>query len=224
VKTAACVMLAPIAMCGLAAADSPRSTPPPAGDTAPKKEEKKIKPAPPPPPSPPDPIVDVAKNANLESTSRHKGLSFTFALGGGLTVGFGVDDAVGRGAGVSIRLARMASERFAFTAEISSVTLLHQAAGTSDNGEILRDQDTNLLLGLQFFATNSLWVRIAGGIGDYRPAKGGNLAGPAGLFGVGFDVVRFRRVAIGVEGMSIGQINREGLLTATAFMLALNVE
>jgi hypothetical protein len=207
----------------LSIADSPRSTPPPA-EPATGKHEKKIKPEPPPPPSPPDPIVEDARNSNLESTSRHQGFSLTLAGGGGFTVGFGIDNSVGRGPSGSLRFAHMAGERFAFTAELATVTLLHQAAGTSDNGEILQDQDTNLLVGLQFHANRTLWVRIAGGIGDYRPAKGGNLAGPSGLFGGGLDVYRFRRAAIGLEMMSIGLITRDGLLTSTAFMLALNIE
>jgi hypothetical protein len=222
VRSALCLaMLVPT----LAAADAPRATPPPADPASqPAKEPKKIQPEPPPPPSPPDPLVSTAQNANLESTSRHQGINFTAAGGGGFTVGFGIGDSVGRGPGVSFRLAYAANEHFAWTAEIASVALLHQAAGTSANGDILRDQDTNLLLGLQVYANRSLWVRIAGGIGDYRPAKGGNLGGPAGAFGGGLDVLRFRRASIGLEMMSIGLINRDGLLTSTVFMLALNIE
>jgi hypothetical protein len=221
-RAAACAVLLASAH---AVADSPRATPPPAppGSPAPTKE-KKIKPEPPPPPSPPDPIVSVAQNANLESTSRHAGLNFTVAGGGGFTVGFGIGDSVGRGPGVSFRLAYAASERFAWTVELASIAALHQVAGTSDNGEIERDVETALMTGLQFYVNRTLWVRIAGGIGGYQPSKGGNLGGPAGGFGGGFDVIRFRRAAIGLEMMSMGLITRDGLLTGTAFMLALNIE
>jgi len=187
---------------------------------------KKKQPDPPPPPSPPDPIVVDAQNANLESTARHQGLFATFAVGGGFTVGLGIDNSVGRGPGASLRLAQTASERFAFTLEIASVVNLHQIKGTNVSGDLLQDRDTNLLIGLQFFVKNSLWLRTAGGIGGLDPAgtTKRNLVGPAGLIGIGFDVVRTKRLSLGFEWMSIGMINRDGLLASNAFMLDVGLE
>jgi len=182
---------------------------------------KQREPDPPPPPSPPDPIVDTAADANLEPTERHQGLNFTAALGAGFTVGIGIGDSVGRGPSASFRLASIARPRVALTAEIASVTLLHRKAAM---GSIERDQDSNLLLGAQFYAKSSLWVRIAAGLGVYQPSGGSTLAGPAGLLGVGFDIVRRRRLSFGAEYMSIGMINRDGFLSSNAFMIDLAVE
>ncbi len=182
---------------------------------------KQKEPDPPPPPSPPDPIVDAAADANLEPTDRHQGLNFTAALGAGFTVGIGIDNSVGRGPSASFRLASMARPRIALTAEIASVTLLHRQASM---GPIERDQDSNLLIGAQFYAKSSLWVRIAAGVGVYTPSGGSTLAGPAGVVGVGVDILRRRRLSFGLEYMSIGMINRDGFLSSNAFMVDLAIE
>jgi hypothetical protein len=191
---------------------------------------KKKTPDPPPPPSPPDPIVTDAQNANLESTARHRGMSLTLAAGGAFTVGVGIDNAVGRGGGGSLRFAGAAGNRFAFTAELATLQLLHRVEGTDQSGELLRDQAANVLLGIQFYLKGALWLRLAGGFGGYDTADppGGKrtkpLVGPTGVVGAGFDIVRTRRLSVGLEYMSLGMINRDGILSGNVFMLDVSLE
>jgi len=185
---------------------------------------KSKEPDPPPPPSPPDPIVDSVRDANLESAARHQGRNVTLAIGGGFTIGFGIDNSVGRGGGFSARLAQVATPRIALTAEIAAVTLFHQVKGTQMSSDIKRDQDTNLMIGAQFYTAGSLWLRFATGFGVYKAADAPQLAGPAGLLGAGFDIVRSRRVSFGAEFMTIGMINRDGLLSSNVFMFDLSIE
>ncbi len=189
-----------------------------------------VKPEPPPAPSPPDPAVAGSSQHGLESGSRHQGLSITLAIGGGLTVGVGIDSSVGRGPSGSLRISHMAGERWAFAAEIANTTLLHRVTGTDSSGGKLRtDVGTNLLIGAQLYVNRVLWLRAGVGLGSFKidepdsmTAK--TLSGPSGVAGGGLDLVRFRRAAIGVEMMSLGMLNRDGLLTTTAFMLDLTIE
>lgn len=175
-------------------------------------------------------MVAGSAQHGLESSSRHQGLSVTLALGGGLTVGVGIDGSVGRGPSVSLRVAHMASERWAFTAELANTTLLHRVKGTdSSTGELRTDVGANALLGVQLYLNRVLWLRGGVGLGTFNSDTSDSMArrilsGPAGVGGGGLDLVRFRRAAIGVEMMSIGMVNREGLLTTTSFMLDLSIE
>lgn len=202
-----------VAVCGQASADG----------TGLQDPANRIKPAPPPPPSPADPIVDSAASHGLESSSRHQGFNFTAAIGGGLTVGIDIGGSVGRGPAGSFRFAHAASDKLAFTAELISVTLIRQIKGTDGSKQTETDQGNGVLIGTQFYVNRSLWLRLAAGISSMKFSDN-TLVGPTGLAGGGFDILRFRRAAIGVEMMSIGQINRDGLLTTTAFMLDLSIE
>lgn len=188
-----------------------------------------IKPEPPPPAPSPDPVVTSSAQHGLESGSRHQGLSLTLALGGGLTVGVSIDSSVGRGPSGSLRFAHMAGERWAFTAELATTTLLHQVKGTDMSGSVRTDLGNNFLVGAQLYVNRVLWLRAGVGLGSFKidepdPNKDTILPGPSGVVGGGLDLVRFRRVAIGVEMMSLGMVNREGLLTTTSFMLDLTIE
>lgn len=189
-----------------------------------------IKPEPPPAPSAPDPISERAGEHGLESTDRHNGLNFTAAIGGGVTVGIGIESAVGRGPSGSFRLASVAAPRLAFVAELTTVTMLRQSKGINGMlGGTRTDQANNLLFGIQLYANRLLWVRTGVGVGGFVIDQGKGvdpkvLAGPAGVVGGGFDLWRRRRVAIGVEIMTVGMLNRDGLLTTTGFMLDLSIE
>ena len=172
----------------------------------------------------PDPSALDAADANLETKARRSGRSLTLAAGGGLTVGFGIEDAVGRGPAASLRLGQVATARTVLTIEIASVTQLGASSGDR------RSLDTNLLLGAQYYVTSALWVRLAGGIGTFRGDTVGtsavdvSLAGPAGAFGAGLDLVRWRRVAIGMEMISIAMLNREGMLSSSGLLLNVSVD
>ena len=68
---------------------------------------------------------------------------------------------------------------------------------------------------------------LNGGLGGFRFDNGDKttLFGPSGVGGGGFDLVRWKRVAVGVEMMTVGMIDfDEGLLTTTSFMLDVSVE
>lgn len=190
----------------------------------------RIKPEPPPPPSPPDPVVNSSQQHGIESTSRHQGFSLTLAVGGGLVVGFGIDSSVGRGPSGSLRFAHMAGDRFAFTAEVANITLLHQVKGSDNSaGPTRTDLGNNFLVGLQLHVNRSLWIRGAGGVGSFQvdnpePMKDRVLPGVSGVVGGGFDILRFRRASIGAEIMTLGMLNRDGLLTVTSFMLDFSIE
>ncbi len=189
-----------------------------------------IKPEPPPPPSPPDPVVSSSALHGIESTSRQQGLNVTLALGGGLVVGVGIDSSVGRGPSGSLRIARMAGERWAFNFEAANITLLHQVkADDGSKGPARTDLGNNLLVGIQLYVNRSLWIRGGGGLGTFTVDDPSSMdpklfPGVSGVVGGGFDVVRFGRAAIGVETMSLGMLNRDGLLTVTSFMLDLTIE
>ena len=166
-----------------------------------------------------------ASNANLASESVHEGKQFTVAVGGGLTLGLGVDDAVGGGGSISFRLGQMATERIGFTIELTSVVLRQKVAVNTAMTDVKENVDSNLLVGAQFFVARSLWLRVATGLGVYVDAKlDRTLSGPAGLVGAGLDIVRKGRVALGLETLGIGQINREGLLVTGGMLLNLAIE
>src|SRR5512139_310917 len=84
----------------------------------------------------PDPAAVQAGEANLESNAPRKGLVFTFAVGGGITLGFGVNDSTGTGGAGILRLAHVATPRSLVTLEIVGSALLHQVQeGMGDTAE-----------------------------------------------------------------------------------------
>jgi hypothetical protein len=174
-----------------------------------------------------------AGESNLESDERHQNKNITLALGGGLTVGMGIDDAVGSGGSGSLRLAQMASRRMAFTLETTTIFLRHSVKTSTEMNEVKENVDTNLMIGLQFYVNRSLWLRTATGLGVFVAkgieGDGGikrdvTLSGPAVLIGAGLDVIRLRRMSFGLEMIGIGMANREGLLTSGGLLLNFCVE
>ncbi len=175
----------------------------------------------------PDPAATAAGDANLESTARRKGMSVTFAAGGGLTFGLGIADSVGRGGAAALRLGHVATPRTVLTLELVGVALFHAVQTTSGMTERRTNRDSNLLVGGQYFVNSALWVRGAVGLGVYRAdsvADDTTLIGPAGALGAGVDVLRWKRVALGLEIMSIGMLNKDGVLSSNAVMLNASVE
>jgi hypothetical protein len=185
-----------------------------------------------PPPSAdatPDPAVEDAADANLESNDSRSGLTFAVQLGGGLTVGFGINDSVGRGGSISLRLGHVATRRTVITFELTATAALHKAATMSSTKA---NTDVNLLAGAQYYVNRSLWLRAAGGVGIYtrRDVKGasGNeditLVGPAALGGIGIEILRFRWAAIGFEFGTSTMVCRDGVLIATGAGLDLTFD
>lgn len=189
----------------------------------------------------PDPSVINASEANLESNEARQGLSVTLAAGGGITLGFGVNDSTGTGGAGVLRIAHVATRKSLVTLELVFSGLLHQVQegmGTAAETKTYVNQVSNFLVGGQFYANPALWFRFAGGFGRYfgdnvtleskpgQPRKIGDihLAGPAISVGAGVDFVRLKRVRIGAELLATGMINREGLLSSGGFLVGLTVD
>jgi hypothetical protein len=185
----------------------------------------------------PEPTVVQAGEANLESTAQRQGLVFTLAAGGGVTLGFGVNDSTGTGGSAVIRLAHVATPHSLVILEIAGGGLLHQVK-MGDETTTYVNQVSNFLVGAQAYVNQALWFRLAGGLGRYKgdevlleskpgtPQRRGDikLAGPAISVGAGVDFVRLKRVRIGAELMATGMINREGLLSSGGFMVGVSID
>jgi hypothetical protein len=179
----------------------------------------------------PDPAVADASEANLESTENRRGLTFAGSLGGGLILGFGIKDSVGRGPAVSLRLGHVATRRTVITFEIGVTAALHKPAAMDSS--LQTNTNTNLLAGALYYVNPSLWVRFGGGLGVYRGSQVtlgsgaiGNvmLAGPAVLGGVGVDIARFKAAVLGLEVGTSAMINSDGVLLASGLNLGLSFD
>jgi hypothetical protein len=171
---------------------------------------------------PPDPAVLEASDANLESTADRRGLTFAASVGGGFTAGFGIEDSVGRGGAVSLRLGHVATPRTVITFEVQVAAVLHEPATGSS---VKANTCANLLGGAQYYPNRSLWLRLAGGFGAYQgrqvAVSGGRLGdvtltGPALLVGAGVDLARFKWAVVGIEAGTSAMINRDGVLVVSA--------
>lgn len=192
---------------------------------APARAGDRTDPAPDPPP---DPAVVEAGEANLEPIER-RGVVFTVALGGGLSVGLGMDNATGQGGAGTLRLGHLANAR-----TIVAVELLAGALIFGVNGELYRTDVQHLLISGQRYISPALWVRAGVGLGRYagNELRMGDaifrerfrLAGPAGSAGAGVDVLRFRRVRGSLEVCSTVMINGEGVMASNAFLLGLSFD
>jgi hypothetical protein len=181
-------------------------------------------------PAAPDPAVEDASEANLESTARRQGLTFTAAIGPGLLIGFGIDDSVGRGGSLMLRLGHVATRRTVITFEVDATAVLHKAAANSPTET---NTNTNLATGAQYYVNPSLWLRVAGGAGlysrrDVMLPQGGrgntSLVGPVLVGGLGFGLLRFKWSVLGLEVATSMMINRDGVLVATGVKLALSLD
>jgi hypothetical protein len=149
----------------------------------------------------PDPAVESAADANLESTATRRGFTLAGSLGAGLLVGLGIEGPTGRGGSLDVRLGHVATPRTVITFEVGATLTLHGKEGMP----VYTTTDTNLLAGAQYYASESLWLRLAGGLGVYQAShvQGSNedihQIGPAVLGGIGIDIARFKRAVFGVE-------------------------
>jgi hypothetical protein len=149
----------------------------------------------------PDPAVESAADANLESTASRRGFTLAGSLGAGLLVGLGIEGPTGRGGSLDVRLGHVATPRTVITFELGATLTLHGSEGKP----VYTTTDTNLLAGAQYYVSESLWLRFAGGLGVYQAShvQGSNEniheIGPAVLGGIGIDIARFKRAVFGVE-------------------------
>jgi len=158
----------------------------------------------------PDPAVEYASDANLESTENRQGLTFAGSVGGGLLVGFGIEGSTGRGGSFDLRLGRVATPRTVITFEVGATIVLHGTAMLNGVASATyTNTDLNLLAGAQYYVSESLWLRFAGGVGRYQAThvqrSDNNVfvdvqqIGPAVLGGIGVDFARFKWAVFGVE-------------------------
>lgn len=169
----------------------------------------------------------AAGDANLEAPGGRSGIVFSAAFGAGLMVGFGINDSVGRGGAVSFRLGHVATPHTVVDLELDVVAALHRQAV---NSAAATNSDTNLLVGAQYYANPSFWVRFAGGLGVYQardvvlgtglPGER-TLVGPAGLVGFGIELARWRWAVLGIEVSASAMINHDGVLIANGLALGL---
>ncbi|HSK03145.1 MAG TPA: hypothetical protein VK932_17960 [Kofleriaceae bacterium] len=180
------------------------------------------------PAPPPDPAAVEAGEANLEPIER-RGIVFTVALGGGLSIGLGMDNATGQGGAGTLRVGHVANARTVVAAEFIGSALFFGVSG-----ELYRTDVQNLVISGQRYISPALWVRAGVGFGRYagNELRMGDaifrerfrLAGPVGSAGAGVDVLRFRRVRASLEVCSTAMFNREGVMASNAFLLGLSFD
>lgn len=177
-----------------------------------------------------DPAVEEAADANLESTEDRRGLTFAGSFGGGLVLGFGINDSVGRGGALSLRLGHVATRSTVITFELGITAVLHKLGA---NGPTETNTNTNLLAGALHYVNPSLWLRFGGGLGVYQGrqvalSKGGvgnlTLVGPAALAGFGLDILRVKAAVLDFEIGTSAMINSEGLLVASGANFGLSFD
>ena len=169
---------------------------------------------------PDDSGVTHAGEANLESKDSRQGIQLSGALGGGLAIGFRLKDANGTGGRISLRLGEPMTPNWVLTVEIAGGGQLHRDATTMPQTHV--DNDTNLLVGAQYYPSDSFFVRVAAGIGGYmqsvaaRDSVDHRYAGPAVAFGAGLEIIKLKHLTFDFELFSISLATRDGLLATTA--------
>jgi hypothetical protein len=153
----------------------------------------------------PDPAVEYAADANLESTENRQDLTFAASFGAGVLVGLGIEGPTGRGGSFDLRLGHVATPRTVITFELAGTVVLHGMT----NAATYTNTDINALAGAQYYVSESLWLRFAGGLGVYQashvqgsgptPSIDVRMIGPAVLGGIGVDIARFKWAVFGVE-------------------------
>ena len=107
--------------------------------------------------------------------------------------------------------------------EIVGASQLHKVAELP----AVHNDDLHFLVGPQYYALPSLWVRGGAGIGNYHAILGGDkgdrtLHGLAGVLGLGLDIFRRKYLVLGFELFTTGTITKDGLMTSWAFCLGVS--
>lgn len=189
--------------------------------------------APPPATEAPDPAVEYAADANLESTAHRRGIVLAGSLGGGLIVGLGIAGSTGRGGSFDVRLGHVATPRTVITFEFGGTIVLHTAKLNAMDSATYTNANLNLLAGAQYYVTESLWLRFAGGLGRYQASHvksmDGNVSidvqqtGPAVLGGIGIDFARFKWAVFGIE-IGTSAMVRSGVVVASDLRLGVTFD
>jgi len=177
----------------------------------------------------PDPAVEYAAAANLESTANRQGFILAGSVGGGLLVGLGIEGSTGRGASFDVRLGHVATPRTVITFEFGGTIVLHGTAKLNAmDSATYTNTNLNLLTGAQYYVTESLWLRFAAGLGRYQASHVESKdklvsidvqqTGPAVLGGIGVEIARFKWAAFGLE-IGTSAMVRSGVVVASDLRL-----
>lgn len=181
------------------------------------------------PPQPkPDPrAVEAGEEANLVSDAPRSGTTFSFSLGAGLVLGGNGsnlgDTGVGSGPAISFRIGHVATRDTVITFELTGGSRVHETAVSGS--PLYHDDDFNLMGGALVYVSPSFWLRGAGGLSviSFDDSRGMSPhAGVAALGGFGIDLVRWRKLVLGLEGWGLTSIvGVRGLVFDTGFGLGL---
>jgi hypothetical protein len=164
---------------------------------------------------------DAADEANLESNAPRAGMTFSVALGAGVTMG----DGVGRGPALSFRVGHVATPSTVLTLELTGGSLLHQQSAPMGNGPIMHNDFVGLMAGALHYVSGSFWIRGAGGLATYTVDSGTNNKahlGITGVGGLGLDFVRWHYLVLGIETFSqVAVVGTRGLMLNTGLCLGL---
>jgi hypothetical protein len=159
-----------------------------------------------------------ASEANLEPTRLREGFAIGIAIGGGMQVGFGIEEASGTPGAGSLRIGTSASDRLAWFIDLIQAGTPRR--GDSSGVELNR---TNVLgVGAQIFALPTLWLRGGAGLGHLKLNSESNMNGQYGLGmygGGGVDFLRRGRFALSGEVEFISGLYRDGFVSAVVFQL-----
>ncbi|HEX7704045.1 MAG TPA: hypothetical protein VF403_25055, partial [Kofleriaceae bacterium] len=163
----------------------------------------------------------AADEANLESNAPRAGMTFSVAVGAGITMG----DGVGRGPALSFRIGHVATPSTVLTLEITGGSLLHQEAAPMGNGPIMHNDFIGLMAGGLYYVSGSFWIRGASGLATYTIDSGMNNKahlGITGVGGLGLDFVRWHYLVLGIETFSqVAIVGTRGLMLNTGLCLGL---
>lgn len=160
----------------------------------------------------------AAEEANLESNAPREGLTLSAAAGGSFALGFGIDDSVGRGGALSLRVGHVMTPSSILLFELEGASQFHKTSMTN----VVHNDDVHLLVGAQYYTNTSFWIRGGAGYGNYtlvQAAETRHLAGAAAVFGLGLDLLRRHYFVLGLEAFVTGTVNRDGMITSSALCL-----
>ena len=177
---------------------------------------------------PPDSAAEEAGDANLESTANRRGMTFAAAIGPGVIAGFGIEDSVGRGGALALRIGRVATPHTVITLEVDGCGALHRPT----KGTTSVNTNTELLAGAQYYVSPSLSLRLGLGVGVYT-VRGilqtngmqdeRTTIGPALLGGIGVDLARVKWAVFGLEASTTAMING-GVLLGSSLKLGVSFD
>jgi hypothetical protein len=184
----------------------------------------------------PLPVVERAGDANLEPVGPHRGLTLTAVFTGSTIIAADSTGDVGRGPGLSLRVGEAMTPDTILTFELTGGSMLHDHAATpgSTSKSTFTNNSVNALVGAQYYALPSLWLRGSVGVGNYTrrglfnqemaPVPDTTTFGPAALFGIGIDILRRHPFVLGLEAFSSLIVESTGVVTTSGLGLSVGYQ